>query len=133
MARVIAAASGTLTIWLVYKLALRLFDRLTAITAAFFVAAAFLHVRDSHFGVTDVPMTALVVAAMLPLATLLGDPSRMKTWMFAGALAGLAASTKYNGGVVAASGVAVAMVHLGGGATARRNAARDWRLTAARH
>jgi hypothetical protein len=46
VARVIAAASGTLTIWLVYKLALRLFDRLTAITAAFFVAVAFLHVRD---------------------------------------------------------------------------------------
>ena len=125
VARVIAAASGTLTIWLVYKLALRLFDRLTAITAAFFVAVAFLHVRDSHFGVTDVPMTALVVAAMLPLATLLGDPSRMKTWMFAGALAGLAASTKYNGGVVAASGVAIAMVHLAGGdAAARRAAAR---------
>ncbi len=125
VARVIAAASGTLTIWLVYKLALRLFDRLTAITAAFFVAAAFLHVRDSHFGVTDVPMTALVVAAMLPLATLLGDPSRVKTWVFAGALAGLAASTKYNGGVVAASGVAVAMVHLAGGdATARRDAVR---------
>jgi hypothetical protein len=26
-------------------------------------------------GVTDVPMTALVVAAMLPLATLLADPA----------------------------------------------------------
>lgn len=108
--RVLAAAAGVATIWLVYKLIDRLFDRLTALTAAFFVAVAFLHVRDSHFGVTDVPMTALVVAALLALAGAVADPARVRRWAMSGALSGLAASTKYYGGLVLAAGLATAVV-----------------------
>jgi hypothetical protein len=107
--RVLSAIAGVVTIWLVYRLANRLFDRLTALTAAFFMAVAFLHVRDSHFGVTDVPMTALVIGALCSLSLVFEYPERIRRWMLAGVLAGLAASTKYNGGLVVASAVAVAM------------------------
>ena len=79
------------------KLIDRLFDRLTALTAAFFVAVAFLHVRDSHFGVTDVPMTALVMAALVALSSAVQDPTRVRRWALSGALAGLAASNQYGG------------------------------------
>ena len=58
--RALAVIAGVATIWFVFRLTVRVSDRLTAITAAFFVATAFLHVRDSHFGVPDVPMTASV-------------------------------------------------------------------------
>src|SRR5207245_2101204 len=40
-----------------------LFSRRVALVAAGFLAVAFLHVRDSHFGVTDVPVTFLTVCA----------------------------------------------------------------------
>ena len=118
--RVLSAAAGVATIWLVYRLVDRLFDRLTAITAAFFVAVAFLHVRDSHFGVTDVPMTALVVAALVALASAVQDPTRVRRWALSGALSGLAASTKYNGGLVLAAGMATAVVVLIQSDAARR-------------
>src|SRR5262245_54776660 len=108
--RALAVAAGVTTIWLVFKLAERLFDRLTALTAAFFLAVAFVHVRDSHFGVTDVPMTALVVAAVLSLTRVIVEPTRIKRWVISGVLCGLAASTKYNGGIVLAAGFAAAGV-----------------------
>src|SRR5262249_38136597 len=110
--RVLSVLAGVATIWLVYKLVDRLFDRLTAITSAFFVAVAFLHVRDSHFGVTDVPMTALVVAALVALSWAVENPTRVRGWALCGALSGLAASTKYNGGLVLAPAVLTAVVTL---------------------
>jgi 4-amino-4-deoxy-L-arabinose transferase-like glycosyltransferase len=110
--RILAVVAGVATIWLVYRLVERLFDRLTAITAAFFVAIAFLHVRDSHFGVTDIPMTALVVAALVALASAVQDPTRPRRWALSGALSGLAASTNYDGGLVLAAGLAAAVVAL---------------------
>src|SRR4029077_12796453 len=96
--RVLSAAAGVATIWLVYRLAARFFDRLTAITAAFFVAISFLHVRDSHFGDADVVMTALIVAAVLALLSAMDDPTDWRRWALGAALAGLAASAKYSGG-----------------------------------
>jgi 4-amino-4-deoxy-L-arabinose transferase-like glycosyltransferase len=95
IARVVSAAAGTVTVWAVYRLGLRLFDRTTGLAAALFLACAFLHVRDSHFGVTDVTMTALVVLAVVALAEAHDCPSPRR-FAAAGALAGLAASTKYN-------------------------------------
>jgi 4-amino-4-deoxy-L-arabinose transferase-like glycosyltransferase len=110
--RALAVLAGVATIWLVYKLVDRLFDRLTALTSAFFVAVAFLHVRDSHFGVTDVPMTALVIAALVALTRAADNPTRLRGWALCGVLSGLAASTKYNGGLVLAPAVSTAIVAL---------------------
>ena len=96
IARVISAIAGVLTISLVYRLARRFDDEIAATVAATFLAGAFLHVRDSHFGVTDVTMTLLVVGAVLLLVRAHDDPS-VPAFAWAGLVAGLATATKYNG------------------------------------
>ena len=60
-------AAGTLTIIPVCRLARRVWNPRAALAAAFFLAVAVLHVRDSHFAMTDVLMTLFV---MLSLARL---------------------------------------------------------------
>jgi len=93
--RALSAVLGVATVVITYRVAQILFDRLTALVSSFFLSLAFLHVRDSHFGVTDVPLTFLTLSSFLVLAKadLLGRPS---LWMGAGILAGLATSTKYS-------------------------------------
>lgn len=59
------------------------------------LAVCFLHVRDSHFGVTDITMVTLTTAAVLG-ATGLQARGTMRLALVAGGLAGLATSTKYN-------------------------------------
>lgn len=108
--RMLAVVAGVATIWCVYRVTRQALDRATALVAAFFLAVAFLHLRDSHFGVTDAPMTYLAMAAMIPLGRALVDPSTRRHWTMAGILTGLAASTKYNGGVMAAAAVGVAAI-----------------------
>jgi hypothetical protein len=66
-------------------------------------------VRDSHFATNDVLMTALVAAAALQSVRYVERPSDGRL-IFAAALAGLAAGTKYNGGIAMASVVAAAVV-----------------------
>jgi hypothetical protein len=99
--RALSVLAGTVTVWLIYRLGRRVFDPLTGVVAAGFLAVAFLHVRDSHFGVTDVSMTMLVVAAVLALVRAHDGPAPER-FAWAGLLAGLAASTKYNALLLAA-------------------------------
>jgi len=96
IARTVSAVAGTVTVAVVYQIAARLFDRLTAAIAALFLALAFLHVRDSHFGVTDVTMVFLVMLSTMCLVTGALE-NRTAPFAVAGALAGAAASVKYNG------------------------------------
>lgn len=93
--RIAGALLGTATIVLVYAIARQYFDRIVAALAALFIALAFLHVRDSHYATTDVPMTFFVMAAMLATVYVDRGRSARDAWL-AGALAGCAASTKYN-------------------------------------
>jgi Dolichyl-phosphate-mannose-protein mannosyltransferase len=95
IARTVSAVAGTMTVAVVYQIAARLFDRLTAAIAALFLALAFLHVRDSHFGVTDVTMVFLVMLSTMCLVTGALE-NRTAPFALAGALAGAAASVKYN-------------------------------------
>jgi Dolichyl-phosphate-mannose-protein mannosyltransferase len=98
--RALSAAAGVLTIAALYGAAREIFSRRIALLAAAFLAVAFLHVRDSHFGVTDVPATLLTVCAFwaaLRCATRGATDARVA---LAGALCGLGASTKYNAALV---------------------------------
>ena len=61
-ARGLSAAAGIASVWIVFRLGLRLFDRAAAVAGASLLALAFLHVRDSHYGVTDVPMSFMVTS-----------------------------------------------------------------------
>ena len=98
MGRCLTAAFGSATILAVYALGKRLSDVFTGLLAAGFLAFAFLHVRDSHFATTDVPMAfGIVIAIFLLLAT----ERRWRSLMAAAIVAGLATSLKYNAVLIA--------------------------------
>lgn len=100
IARFLSAASGIASVALVFRIAGRLFDRTTALVAAAFLALAFLHVRDSHFGVTDIPATFMALLAFLFIVRF--DESFAVRDVAAAALAsGLATATKYNVALIA--------------------------------
>ena len=69
--------------------------RAAGLVAAFFLSVAFLHVRDSHYGTTDVLMTFLIMLSIAFLIEAHLDGKRSR-FALAGAIGGLAAATKYN-------------------------------------
>lgn len=105
MSRSLSMVMGVMTVWWVYLICRRLFDETVAAVAALFLALCFLHVRDSHFGTTDIPMTALVVLTVL-LILRWRDTGKVSHAAVAGLVGGLAASTKYNGMLAAVAFVA---------------------------
>jgi hypothetical protein len=91
--RAFSAMAGTVGVLLLAWMPGRLW-------AALVLAVCFLHVRDSHFGVTDVTMVTLATAAALATLRLQARPSLGRA-LAAGVLAGLATSTKYNAALLA--------------------------------
>jgi 4-amino-4-deoxy-L-arabinose transferase-like glycosyltransferase len=97
--RFVTAAIGVATVWLTWRLARDLASRRVALLAAAQLAVRSLHVRESHYILTDVPVTALTTLALW----LSVRAARLRTtsaYACAGAACGLAAAAKYNGGVV---------------------------------
>lgn len=95
--RAITAMAGTATVWLVYR-AGRRWGMATALLAAAAMAVMPMHVRESHYVLTDVPQTLLVTGALV-LSLRAAERGAAATFAAAGALAGLAAATKYTGGL----------------------------------
>lgn len=96
ISRTLSAAAGIATVYLVYLIGRKLQDERTGLLASLLLALAPLHVRDSHFGVTDVTMTLFIVSAVYFSLKRLAE----KKWRFsllAAAFTGLAAASKYNG------------------------------------
>ncbi len=100
IARYLSAAAGIASVLMIFRIGLRLFGRTTALAATALLSLAFLHVRDSHFGVTDVPMTFLVLVAFLFIVRL-SESGETRDLIAAGVAAGLATSTKYNAALIA--------------------------------
>jgi hypothetical protein len=99
LGRWFSAVLGTLTALVVGATALSLVGSATAgFAAATVVGFSFLHGRDSHYGVNDVPMV-LFVAGSLLLAVLWLEGGRARLLAGSAVLAGLAAATKYNGAI----------------------------------
>jgi len=96
-ARFVTACLGVATVWLTARVGAR-WGRRESLIGALVMAVMPMHVRESHYALTDVPMTFLVTLTLL--ATLRAH-ERPTLWRFAqaGAAAGLAAATKYNGGL----------------------------------
>src|SRR5215210_4294629 len=93
--RVVTAVMGTATVALVYFAGLRWGTRY-ALLAAGLMAVMPMHVRESHFVLTDVPMTFFVTLTLL-LSLRAHEQARSLPFLFAGAAAGVAAATKYTG------------------------------------
>jgi 4-amino-4-deoxy-L-arabinose transferase-like glycosyltransferase len=99
LGRLVSAAFGTASVYLVYRLGRDAYGRATGLLGALFLAVLPLHVAYSHMAVTDV---AAVAVSLLALVLLLGAAKgRGRRWLIAGAAAaGVATSTKYNLGLV---------------------------------
>ena len=95
--RAVTAVFGIATVLLVYQVGMRWGAR-HALLAAGLMAVLPLHVRYSHFVLTDTPLTFFVTLTFL-LSLAAHERGTMGGFVWAGAAAGLAAATKYNGGL----------------------------------
>jgi hypothetical protein len=93
--RAVTAFIGTATVFLVHQAGLHWGAR-HALLAAGLMAVMPMHVRESHYVLTDVPMTFFVVLAFV-LSLRAHEKGTLAAFAWAGAAAGLSAATKYNG------------------------------------
>jgi hypothetical protein len=96
--RLLTAVFGTATLAVLYVTGRIAYGRTVAILAASLLAVDLLHVRDSHWVTTDVPLTFLVALATLH-ALRYWRHGRPADAAGAGLVAGLATSMKYPGGL----------------------------------
>jgi hypothetical protein len=97
LARLNSALIGSASVVIVFAIGASLFNRWVGMVAALLLAVSFLHVRDSHYGVNDVPATGLLLVSVYAAARVMREP-RFRWYLLAGLSGGLAASTKYNMG-----------------------------------
>jgi hypothetical protein len=110
--RAMSAVCGTATVAALYYFGRRLYGGAAGLAAAAFLAVAPIAVRDAHYIKLDVPVTLVVVLAHVVLARIVVDSAaaaRVKTWLLAGFLAGLAVSTHYYVAFIAVPLVVVAV------------------------
>jgi 4-amino-4-deoxy-L-arabinose transferase-like glycosyltransferase len=93
LARGIVATFSLATVILLFFLGSRLYSRKTGLLAAFFMAFTVLHVRDSHFFCTDVPMTFFLVLILYLCADIV-EKNDLKTYLRTGIATGIALATK---------------------------------------
>jgi 4-amino-4-deoxy-L-arabinose transferase-like glycosyltransferase len=98
-ARNVNLVCALLTILVVYFTARSLFGRRLGVLAAFTMAVLPLHVLHSDYATVDVPQTLFIALALL-FSVKIGKRPRTADYLYAGLFAGLAASVKYNGGLV---------------------------------
>lgn len=108
IARCVVALAGTATLVVLFHLGRRVAGERIGVLAALFLAVAILHVRDSHFAMTDVLATLLIVTSLTYLLRAVMTDGALSTgsvrWCAAaGLVGGLAASTKYSAAAIGAS------------------------------
>jgi len=94
--RAVSALFFLVTVGCTFVAARGAYGNKAGLLAGTMVAVAPLAVRQAHFATTDMIQTALVAAALAVVAV--ADQRRLLLW--GAALAGLAAATKYSGGLV---------------------------------
>lgn len=99
--RMIAVVAGSLTIAGAYALGKRAWSWNAGVFAALVIATSPFLMRHSQYVTTDVVSAWLTLLAFSGAVAVLGN-GRWQAYLLAGLLAGLAASTKYNAGIVAA-------------------------------
>ena len=125
LARVAAAALGTLALWLLYLVGARLFSRGVGVLAAAIQAVAFLPVFYAHLALNDVPTLAPITLSLLGTAGILRS-GRLRDYALAGVGLGLACATKYTAGIALLPLLAALVVR------AREQGTGAWRRTLAR-
>lgn len=97
LARLNSALIGTASVVLLYAVVANLFGRRAGLLAALFLAVSFIHMRNSHYGVNDVPAVGILLLSLHFTTRLFQQPS-LRWYVLAGLAGGLATSTKYSMG-----------------------------------
>lgn len=105
-----AAIIGIATVWLTWRLGTEISSRRVALLAAALMAVWPLHVRESHFILTDVPMTACTTLAVW-LSVRAARLGTVRAYAWAGAACGLAAAAKYTGGIALVAALTAWVLH----------------------
>ena len=100
LTRCFSALLGAFTVIPVYLTAKNLFGKKTALMGALAFALLPYHVRHSHYALGDVPMIFFLSWGMY-FSSLIIKTDNLKNYVLSGFFIGLAASTKYNGGLSA--------------------------------
>jgi hypothetical protein len=127
--RLVTALFGTATLALLYFTGRIAYGRTVGILAAGLLAVDLLHVRDSHWVTTDVPLTFLITLATF-LALRYWRTGRLGDAGAAGLVAGLATSMKYPGGLAFLGLLVAHAARRPGRPTWRRVAGRDTAVAA---
>ncbi len=99
VARAVAAVLGTLSVLLLYLAGRRLFSRDVGLLAAAILGLGFLPVFYSHLALNDVPTLAPIALSLYGISGVLRR-GRSRDYALSGVGIGLAAATKYTGGVM---------------------------------
>ncbi len=94
--RCLVTVLGVFSVWLIFRLALRLMNERGALFAALVLAVCFLHVRQSRYAVNDVPMLALFLGSTW-LTVRVWETGRWRDLLWAALVAGYTTGTKYTG------------------------------------
>lgn len=95
--RAVTATIGAATVYLTFQAGLRWGGR-HALLGAGLLAVMPLHVTYSHYVLTDTPLVFFTTLTLL-LSLIAHEKNTLSAFLAAGAAAGLAAGTKYNGGL----------------------------------
>ena len=94
VARGVTALLGIATVYGVYLVGKEGYGRWVGIVGSLFLSVSVLHVRDSHFGVTDVGSVCFLVFGLYYVVRVLNEGG-VNGYVGAGVLLGLASGTKY--------------------------------------
>jgi 4-amino-4-deoxy-L-arabinose transferase-like glycosyltransferase len=106
--RLVTVVLGSATVVLVHQIGMRWGAR-HALLAAGLMAVMPMHVRESHFVLTDVPLTFCVALTFLLSLRAVEKPT-LVAFVLAGAAAGLSAGVKYNGLMAVSMPLAAALL-----------------------
>jgi len=115
VARVVAALLGTVAVWLTYLAGVRLFGRTVALLGAAIFGFSYLPIFYSHLALNDVPTLAPVALSLYGISGVLRR-GWTRDYVLSGFAIGLAAATKYTGGVTIVCLLAAAACDGAGGA-----------------
>lgn len=111
-ARIITVILGVAAVAAVYRAGRTLFSSTIGLAAAFILCIVPIHVQHSHFATVDVPST-LFISLALSFAGMVLVRGLWKDYLWCGIMAGLAAGTKYNAGLVVLSLIAAHILQNG--------------------